>query len=328
VSGDGDINSRVVRVETGSRLHFGLFDPHGVSGRQFGGAGMMIEAPPVVIELRRARPPYSKAPIASIASRTSQLAERLSTGLDLGADCGIDVQECPDEHLGLGTGTQLGLAIAAGFVRLHGLDREPCEIVALSGRGERSAIGTHGFAHGGFLIDGGKAHPAEVSPIVARHDVPEHWRVVLVMARLRKGISGEKERETFRELGPVADDHVDRLCRIALLGMLPALAAGDIDTFGEALHEFGRRAGVPFREAQGGVFASTEAAEVAAFLRHEGIRGVGQSSWGPTLYAVTESEDRARWVWRMLQDRFGLDPTELAVAAPRNHGATCADLKA
>ena len=327
MSDDGEITSRIVRVETGSRLHFGLFDPHGTSGRKFGGAGMMIETPPIVTELRRARPPYSKAECVSIANRTARLVQNLATGLERDDDCCVDVRSCPDEHVGLGTGTQLALALTAGFARLHDIDPEPREIVSLSRRGERSAIGTHGFEHGGFLVDGGKAHPLEISPLVARHEVPELWRVVLIKDRLRTGISGETERRSFRELGPVADDHVESLCRIALLGMLPALANGDLGSFGDALHDFGRRAGAPFREAQGGVFSSPEAEEVAAFLRREGVRGVGQSSWGPTLYAVTANENHAFWVRRKLRDRFDIAAHRLEIAAPRNHGATCENLE-
>ncbi len=65
--------------------------------------------------------------------------------------------------------------------------------------------------------------------------------------------------------------------------------AGDLDGFGEAVFEFNRRAGEPFAAAQGGAYAGPEVEAVVATIRGQGVKGVGQSSWGPSVFSVVRS---------------------------------------
>jgi beta-RFAP synthase len=111
------------------------------------------------------------------------------------------------------------------------------------------------------------------------------------------------------------------LCRLVLLGLLPALAERDLDAFGEALYDFNRRVGVGFAPVQGGSYASPRIAELVSFVRGEGIRGVGQSSWGPTVFAVTSDDDRARSLKERICTRFGLDESEVIITHANNRGA-------
>jgi len=89
-----------------------------------------------------------------------------------------------------------------------------------------------------------------------------------------------------------ADDAsaTDRLCRIALLAVAPALLERDLPAFGEALFEFNRRSGGLFQTVQGSEYGSPEGADMIGRLRGMGLRGVGQSSWGPTLFAIAEPD--------------------------------------
>ena len=98
-------------------------------------------------------------------------------------------------------------------------------------------------------------------------------------------------------------------------------AEGDIVRFGEALHEYGRRAAEPFREIQGGAFGHEISRRVIGFVRAEGVAGAGQSSWGPTCYAVVETEDQARHLADKLLQKFGLSDDEVIITAARNRGA-------
>jgi predicted sugar kinase len=86
--------------------------------------------------------------------------------------------------------------------------------------------------------------------------------------------------------------------------MLPALAEADLEAFGESLYDFNARAGEAFAGVQGGVYSGPRVAECVAFLRGEGVRGVGQSSWGPTVYAVVGDADRAADLLARLSRRF------------------------
>jgi beta-ribofuranosylaminobenzene 5'-phosphate synthase len=79
-----------------------------------------------------------------------------------------------------------------------------------------------------------------------------------------------------------------------LLQLLPALAQGDVADFGAALTEIQRINGEWFAAAQGGVYAPGESARLVQQLREGGAAGVGQSSWGPTVYGLTADAVTAR----------------------------------
>jgi predicted sugar kinase len=68
--------------------------------------------------------------------------------------------------------------------------------------------------------------------------------------------------------------------------LLAALAAVDFPRFAAALGEYNRLAGRWFAPVQGGVFSTPTIAEAVGLLQE--IAGVaGQSSWGPTVFAVS-----------------------------------------
>jgi beta-RFAP synthase len=162
--------------------------------------------------------------------------------------------------------------------------------------------------------------------LVARLPFPEDWRLILVLPATTDatvGLHGSREAEAFARLAtdPSAPARSDELCRLVLLGMLPALVENDGDAFGEALYEFNVRVGEAFAAVQGGVYASPRVAELVAFLRGEQIRGVGQSSWGPTVFAVVADEDRALHLAARLRQRFALDDAAVVVTQASNTGA-------
>src|SRR5438552_11577363 len=295
----------MTRVETGSRLHFGLLrlpagdpwpdrDPgSAVPPRYFGGAGLMLHEPAVRVAVRPAADWGADGPAAG---RALAFARRCADALG-GAvpPHHVTVEACPPEHVGLGVGTQLGLAVARALVRSAGLaDPGAAGLARLAGRGARSALGVYGFAHGGFLVEGGKRTPESLSPLVARAEFPAGWRVVLLRPPGESGWHGPRERAAFADPRRADDPAVaDRLCRLALLGLLPALADEDVRAFGEALHEFNAVAGEPFRAVQGGPYSSPVVGELVALARGRGVPGAGQSSCGPAGFAVTHDPDRA-----------------------------------
>ena len=75
--------------------------------------------------------------------------------------------------------------------------------------------------------------------------------------------------------------------------LLPALVERDLDTFGAALTEAQELVGTCFAAVQNGLF-HPDAAPLIARLKEAGARGVGQSSWGPAVYAfgANEAEER------------------------------------
>jgi beta-RFAP synthase len=328
-------------VQTASRLHFGLLAiPTGdlparaelteaktaVPQRYWGGAGLMVDQPGLVLTARPAAEWQAEGPLAGRVLRFVQQFHR-----SLGKDAVSAIQplqftvaRCAPEHQGLGTGTQLALAVARILAENGGVPgRTALDLAERVRRGKRSAIGLHGFEQGGFLVEAGKCRTEEISPLIARVAFPHDWRLVLVLPRAPAGLHGLNEVQAFQQLqaGQPRRLRTERLCQLLLQGMLPALREGDLPTFGEALFEFNRRVGEAFRPVQGGIYSHPENARIVSFLRKQQVRGVGQSSWGPALFAVCASEDEAQNLSRQLQARFGLVPEEVVVTGACNHGA-------
>lgn len=290
----------MTRVTAPSRLHFGLFHVPGDgdgAARAFGGVGLMIDRPGVVVS---ARPAGSWQFEGQLASRAQVFAHRFMAGADHPPrPLSVLVERCPEEHTGLGVGTQLGLAVGkAVSVEAGGPELTAAEIAGRVGRGERSAVGVHGFDRGGLIVEPGKLPGEAVSPLLMRVGLPDEWRVAVLVPAGAERWSGSREQRAFAAAGQVPRPAglTDALCRLALLGMLPAAVAGDLPAFGGAVHEFNRRAGEPFAAEQGGAYAGPEVAGLVDAVRRLGVAGVGQSSWGPAVFAVVGSADEAAWL--------------------------------
>jgi len=309
----------MIRVAAPSRLHFGLLSLGGAGTRRFGGIGLMVQAPGVRVAVRPAADWSAEGPLAERALIFAQRFAAASEGIE---PHHILIEQCAPEHAGLGTGTQLAMAVGRSLATSAGLKLDAVELGRRVGRGQRSALGIHGFAQGGLLVDGGKAVATAVAPLVARHDFPEIWQVLLILPAWAQGLHGTAERQAFQQLldTGTAAATTDALCRLALLGLLPALVERDLAGFGEALHEFNARVGEAFAPVQGGVYAHPRLAELVAFLRAQGARGVGQSSWGPAIFAVW-TEDAAADLARRVRERFGLSAAEVFVTTACNRGA-------
>jgi beta-RFAP synthase len=320
----------MVTVQACSRLHFGLLNPvggEGANARRFGGVGLMIERPGLRLHVRASSSWSATGPIAE---RTLAFARRFTEntrreeGLDDGPPHSLHTEWVMPEHAGLGSGTQMGLAVAQALAVSRGLRCDLATLARRVGRGVRSALGTHGFEQGGFLVEAGKRASDRLAPLVARLTFPESWRLVLALpttAEGAAGLHGMREVEAFTRLA-AETRQTDTLCRLVLLDLLPALVERDLDSFGEALYEFNARVGEAFAPVQGGVYASPRVAELVAFLRSLGVRGVGQSSWGPTVFAVVADEDHGRHLAARLRQQFALNDEAVLVTSACNHGAS------
>jgi beta-RFAP synthase len=223
----------VIEVRTPTRLHFG-FLAFGVEGeREFGGPGLMIRQPDVVmrLELTGGRGDVvGKGPLGDKAATAA--ARFLDAAMQRGMlsdrpGVAIDMRSVPRPHTGLGSGTQIAMAAGRGLCRLLSL-AEPAvpELAAMVGRGRRSAIGVHGFDAGGFLLEGGKINRQGLSPLLMRRDFPENWRIIIIRPRALEGLAGEREHKAFGEMPAMPRQVTDELCRLVLLGMCPALVEG------------------------------------------------------------------------------------------------------
>ncbi len=238
----------------------------------------------------------------------------------------IQVVAAPADHVGLGVGTQLSLAVVRIVLKLAG-DSDPSveSLAALSARGRRSGIGLHGFLRGGLVVDGGRRDEVHPPPLVARLPFPEDWSILIVQPPGPRGRHGPDELQAFNDLPPLPDRVTERLCRLVLLGILPAVAERDLPAFGAALDELQARIGAAFAPVQGSVYASAQSEGIIAELGRLGLSGAGQSSWGPTLYAFGFlSEPERELVASRLRERCGLHPAAITWTRAANQGALLA----
>jgi beta-RFAP synthase len=281
-----------VTVEAPARLHFGILDLRGHRGRRFGGIGAAVPTPSVILEVTPHERLTAEGPDAG---RAQEFARRYlaATGISSGAH--LRVLEAIPEHVGLGSGTQLALAVARALAELYGQSAEPLTLARAVGRGLRSAIGTWTFALGGFVLEGGRRPGNDsVAPLISRLPIPSAWRAVIAIPESHPGLSGAAEAEAFRQLPPPAEREVEQVAHLVLMQLLPALAEGDLTAFGAALTEVQQITGGWFAAAQGGAFASGPTRELVERMTEFGAAGVGQSSWGPTVYGLVPHPDAGR----------------------------------
>jgi len=103
--------------------------------------------------------------------------------------------------------------------------------------------------------------------------------------------------------------------------LLPAASSGDFRRFARSLWRYGQLAGDCFRQVQGGTFAAPRLAQLAARVRKLGVEGVGQSSWGPTLFAVLDSPAAAERFIAAFCNSYGEDDVDLESVRPMRRGA-------
>lgn len=309
-------------VSAPSRLHFGMFSFGVPTLRQFGGAGAMIDRPALVLRIAPSTHwEYVGGPIERIRQAVDSV-RAADWGRDL-SPVRIEVLFAPPAHTGLGTGTQTALTVVAGLRHFYHLPRlAAAELARAAGRAKRSAVGLYGFLHGGLIVEAGKWSHDVVAPLAALVELPQAWRFVLVRPRAQEGLSGDSERAAFAGLPSVPQALTDELCRIALLDLVPSARSGDFAGFAEALYRFGHAAGRCFKSHQAGVYATEQLATLVTRIRSAGVAGVGQSSWGPTLYTLHPTAEAAQ-EFVMSCERWADAPRyDVVLAAPNRGGAT------
>lgn len=316
---------RTVTVRTASRLHFGLFALEAAAGtdeRSYGGVGVMVSRLGIELHLQQAE----KFEVAEgpLAERIGGFARRWAEfyGRPLPA-MKIALGEHTPDHIGLGTGTQLGLAVAAGLSAFHGLPVPPLEELCRSvGRGLRSAVGAYGFAHGGMIVDRGKLPGEFLSPLDCRLELPAAWRFVLVRPLQGAGLAGEREQQAMdhanRNLAPLTE----KLVAEAREHLVPAAATGNFADFAASLGRYCELAGQFYTDVQGGPYNGPAVTTLAEKIRALGHIGFGQSSWGPTLFVACENDVAAD---QLAQQLLATDPTrtqlEITIAPVCNEPA-------
>ena len=308
-----------VTVTCTARLHLGFFDLEGGLGRRFGSIGLSLDQPVTRLAVRRSDTTQVRGPEHD---RVARYLAQMCSHLGLTEHHTAEIEQAMPPHAGLGSGTQLALAVAAAVRRLHGRPSDPRGDATHLGRGARSGIGIGLFTQGGLVIDGGKGSLPEPPPLLARAALPEAWRVLLVLDRHTQGLSGQQERAAFDSLNPMDPAISGAICRLVLMQALPALAEHDLPGFGSAITAIQAHVGDYFAPSQGGRFTSPGVGAALRLLAEAGATGIGQSSWGPTGFAFAENDREANRFAAELETSGALKQLDLLICRVLNRGAS------
>lgn len=308
-----------VFVNAFARLHMGFLDLNGQSGRRFGSLGLGLNAPDTLIELAVGKNNFAGSVEESYVNRSKQAVLAHANIKD---EVSICVHRAIPRHFGLGSGTQMALAIGEGINQLFGLDLSLDEIAAITSRGNRSGIGIGTFESGGLVLDGGRGVKTKTPPIISHQPFPEEWTVVLIFDHQHVGVHGDDEVRAFASLQDADKQNTEQLNHQVLMHALPAIQECDLTAFGEAVKLLQAYTGDYFAPVQGGRYASKVVAQVLHYLAEHGVTCVGQSSWGPTGFAIFESDKIAEQYLGELKATFQDPKLSWLLCKASNVGAT------
>jgi beta-ribofuranosylaminobenzene 5'-phosphate synthase len=321
-----------LKLQAPARLHLGFLDPAGTLGRRFGSIGLVVDGfeTTVVMGLSNATEVTGDTPAARAeAGRAAGYLEALQQRTQHREPVSLRLLDVLPAHAGFGSGTQLALAVGRAFAQLHGLDVDTAQLARWLGRGLRSGVGIAGFDQGGLLVDGGPGLDGVPAPLVSRIAFPPAWRIVLVMDPRGEGLSGGDEREAIATLPPLPQAVAADICHQVLMRILPGAATGAFAPFATGLRRVQQLLGEHFAPAQAGsAFTSAAVGRLVEWIGGATGAAIGQSSWGPTGFAVLPSEAEARACLAAAQGAGVVDPAlEVHIVRGRNHGAHITDAR-
>ena len=273
------------RIDTPSRLHFSLIDLEGSLGRIDGGIGVALEEPAVVLE----------AEAGDYVNTNDKLAQSVAKKvLDYYNLDGvkIEVKKTIPPHVGLGSTTQLALAVGVAITKIYDIDVTIRDLAQIVGRGGTSGVGVAAFEKGGFILDGGHKFsekkdflPSRFSAapppnVLARCDLPDDWQFLCVIPEL-KGAHGQKEKDIFQKYCPIPRREVEEVSRIILMNVLPGVAEGNINEFGSGINKIQH---VGFKKIE--VSLQDKIVMDLLDLLRENSHGAGMSSFGPLCFGI------------------------------------------
>lgn len=313
-----------VSISTGSRLHLGFLDLNGGLARLYGSIGVVLNNPRTTLTIEK----WNCLKIqGGNKELIRKLTKKICDHLSIVPSVKIVIKESIPEHSGLGSGTQFALALANGLALLHGVRTNISNLATIMTRGERSGVGIIGYQEGGFIVDGGRRigdddkHTAAIPVKLLREDFPEWWNFILILPETSQGLHGETEDILIKNITP-PKTLPEKICRLALMKMLPSFMDRDIRRFGEALTDIDKLTGDAFRTVQGGIYKEDISMKIIHELQRQGAYGVGQSSWGPTLYGLVNA-NYAHAIKAKMKSYLAQNDIKAAVmiGKPRNRGA-------
>ncbi|MEJ2252429.1 MAG: beta-ribofuranosylaminobenzene 5'-phosphate synthase [Candidatus Lokiarchaeota archaeon] len=326
-----------IRITTPCRIHLSLIDENGYTGRVDGGIGFMLDEPNVVFEASNSAKEfqieahrYYRESIEVINEKASKFFKAFNIN---NKNFHFNLKQYYPSHVGLGSKTQLSLAIATAIAKLKDLNLSHCELTNLMGRGGTSGIGWRGFQTGGFILDGGHdfglgkeketflpssaSDSADPALTMFHYTIPENWRFVLVIPSVKKGAYGDEEVSIFQKHTPVPKEEVNEVSHQILMKIIPGLLKNDLKIFGEGLK---RIQSIGFKKIEISL-QDKIVKDLLAFLEEYGVKAYGMSSFGPSVVGITESDKEAKELMREIKKKLKSIGGHFYICKPNNSGA-------
>jgi beta-ribofuranosylaminobenzene 5'-phosphate synthase len=328
---EGPAAATLVAVEAPARLHLGLIDLSGRLGRVDGGIGVTLMAPALVLEAERRESLTVSGGGGELQAKARDAAHRVLDRIGVRGGAAIRIRTSIPRHVGLGSGTATALAAGMAVSRLYDAGLTARELAPIVGRGGTSGIGTAAFESGGLILDGGHSFgpsgekqefcPSAASagvppaPVLARLPFPDDWRIVLAIPEKASRVGGEQEVDIFKEHCPVPVEEVRQVCHEVVMRLLPGVAGHELGLFASAVNAL---QALGFKQVEVALQEPVVRALIAG-LREEGAACTGLSSFGPTVYAVTDGDPAGivRAAEALLDDGGG----DVILTGGRNYGA-------
>ncbi len=302
-------------ISSPARLHLGFINLNFNKNRDFGSLGLTIDGFNTIIELEESK---KFEIIGKNVSRASRILELFTKICDL-RPAKLNIKNCIPEHVGLGSGTQLALSIAT--ILFHFSNKEPdIEYFAkLSNRGQRSSIGINCFKSGGFLVDAGRRrHSDMLSPIIFHETWPKSWLIILITEPAKQGLFGQKEIQEFQKMGNNKKLTTSENCEALVTNIIPSIIEQDFEMFCHGIQIIQNNTALKFSRAQGGMFTSDKISKIFNMLEKNGIKGYGQSSWGPSSFIFCRNSDHRNEVLEIVKNEIKrLNFSELKICEVR-----------
>ncbi len=327
-----------IRITTPCRIHLSLIDENGYTNRIDGGIGLMLDRPNVVFEasnhaeeFKIEAHKYYRESIEVINEKASKVFKTFNIS---NKNFHFSLKRYYPSHVGLGSKTQLSLAIATAIMKLKQINNISIKkLTKLMERGGTSGIGWRGFESGGFIVDAGHdfglgkeketylpssaSTSADPALTIFRHPIPEHWRFVLVIPNVKKGAYGDEEVSIFHKHAPIPKNEVNEVSHQILMKIIPGILKKDIICFGEGLK---RIQSIGFKKIEIDLQHDI-VKKILNFFEHLGLKAYGMSSFGPSVVAITESDEEAHLLLKEVQKLISGFGGHIYICKPNNFGA-------
>ncbi len=315
-------------------------DLNGELGRVNGGCGVALQRPSWVIRVDHSLED-SDVIQGPAREQVKQALIRVKTAFPSfsARHHEIIVESAIPQAVGLGSWTQLLLALARALFMLEEIDSIPSamQLALALQRGGTSGIGIAAFDRGGFIVDGGHSIDSKNSsvnpflpystterkppPILIQVPVPRDWWFVVIEPKNATRLGGGffDDHQAFEMNCPLPSDEIGKVVRMVTMKLVPGFFEQDLAQVTEAINSL-QFLGFKKTELK---LVDRRVIKMMRILHAQNI-ACGLSGFGPVFFCIFEDEAHYLEHESFLEEKLsalGLD-YQVHAGPANNDGAT------